>query len=95
MAVSLAWRVPLHSRFHWRAWDDEHVVYHVNSGDTHRLNAVGARALRLLMSASLTSAELATHLEPELPGETDAVRLELVEALVSQLRSLGLVEPAA
>ena len=95
MAVSPAWRVPAHSLFLWRVWDEEHVLYHVNSGDTHRLNAVGARALHLLVAGPLTSAELAAQLTSEFTGEPDAAMLATAEDLVERLRTLGLVEPDA
>jgi len=87
-----AWRVPAHSRFHWRCWDDEHVVYHVNSGDTHRLNAAGARALHLLINAPRTASELAESLRDQFPGEAEAVVLVTVGELVHRLERLGLVE---
>jgi PqqD family protein of HPr-rel-A system len=92
---SPAWRVPAHSRFHWRSWDDEYVVYHVNSGDTHRLNAAGARALHLLIAAPRTAAELAECLRDAFPGEADIPVLETVGELVQRLERLGLVEPDA
>jgi PqqD family protein of HPr-rel-A system len=90
-----AWRVPAHSRFHWRSWDDEHVVYHVNSGDTHRFNAVGARALHLLIAAPRTAPELAECLRDEFPGEAEASTLVTVDELVQRFERLGLVEPDA
>ena len=90
-----AWHVPAHSRFHWRSWDDEHVVYHVNSGDTHRLNAAGARALQLLITAPHTAPELAESLRDEFPGETQASVLVIVGELVERLERLGLIEPDA
>ena len=46
--TSAAWRVSSGSTFRWRQWDDEFVLYHDESGDTHRLNALSARALEHL-----------------------------------------------
>ena len=93
--ASPAWRVPTHLSFHWRSWDNEYVVYHVNSGDTHRLNAAGARALRLLVESPRTTHELAECLGDEFPGDAGEPILATVEELVRRFEQLGLVEPDA
>ena len=56
------WRVVPGSRFRWREWDGEFVLYHENSGDTHRLNALGARALAMLGASPVGTAELSERL---------------------------------
>ena len=89
------WRVTANDRFLWRSWDGEQVVYHADSGDTHRLNALGAQALHLLIAGPRTTAELVEHLRADCPGEPDASIVAIVNELVSRFERLGLIEPDA
>ncbi len=86
------WQVPRDSVLHWREWDSEFVVFHENSGDTHRLNAVGACALRHLSERSMTAPALVDRLsgqfELSAPDLTAAV-----DDLLARFHELGLIEP--
>jgi PqqD family protein of HPr-rel-A system len=92
MGHSPTWRVPSDSVFHWRNWDDEFVVYHENSGDTHRLNALGAGALRQLCDRPCSAPELVTRLALEFGVPADASLHATVDTLLTELQDLGLVE---
>jgi PqqD family protein of HPr-rel-A system len=86
------WRVLPNSVLHWREWDSEFVVYHENSGDTHRLNAVGACALQRLSEQPLTAMALVSRLSGqfELSGPDLAA---VVDDLLARFHDLGLIEP--
>lgn len=86
------WRVPSNSVFHWREWDSEFVVYHENSGDTHRLSAVGARALQHLAAQPMTAVALVNRLSDEL-GLGGPEFTATVDDLLARFRDLGLIEP--
>jgi PqqD family protein of HPr-rel-A system len=86
------WHVPPDSVFHWRNWDDEFVLYHENSGDTHRLNALGASALRQLCDRPCSAPELVARLALEFGVPADASLHATVDTLLTQLQDLGLVE---
>ena len=94
--VSL-WRVPHSSALRWREWDGEFVVYHEPSGDTHRLNALAARVLHLLIAEGLSQATLTARLlrsdSAQTPELRDCVEPTAVVAdLLNRLAELGLIE---
>ena len=66
------WRIVPGSRFRWREWDGEFVLYHENSGDTHRLNPLGARAVRLLLASAASARELTGRIAAESPMDGNA-----------------------
>jgi PqqD family protein of HPr-rel-A system len=92
--VEHRWRVPPGTEFRWRSWEDEFLVYHGESGDTHLLNPVAASALRFLEHTAATAEDLAAHVASELglaPGEALAGEMK---TLLETFDELGLVEPA-
>lgn len=90
---SPSWRFPAGQELRWRTWDDEFLVYHTNSGDTHRLNAIGAAVLRSIGRGAVSIDTLVDRIAEELRLEpTGALRSEIVE-LLARLRGLGLAEP--
>jgi PqqD family protein of HPr-rel-A system len=79
----------------WRAWDDEEsVVYHVPSGNTHVLNRVSALVLRHLEDRWLTPTELASLLARSLDRPWDEELCRCVAELLVGFDQRGLVEPA-
>lgn len=92
MGPSPVWRVPPAAILHWREWDREFVVYHEQSGDTHRLNEVGARVLKLLVEAPATAVDLLARIAADsaAPG---AVPASVVDSLLVRFNDLGLIEP--
>ena len=86
------WRVPSPLALHWREWDSEFIVYHEQSGDTHRLNAVGAASLRLLTLTPLTEAQLLTALSTDLSLTPDPALAHTIHDLLGQLSDLGLID---
>ena len=87
------WRVVPGSSFRWRHWDDESVLYHGESGDTHRLNPVGARALEHLARGPMTADSLGRQLSAEFGLVADADFPATIARLLARFYDLGLVEP--
>jgi PqqD family protein of HPr-rel-A system len=82
------------SQLLWRTWeDDEAVVYHIPSGDTHLLNLVAAEALRALEQGPLDCPELAERIAPSLACVPDDDFLHHLEKLMAEFGELGLIEP--
>lgn len=87
------WKVPGSSGLCWRAWDDEHIVFHPASGDTHLLNAFTAEVLHALEECPATGSELAQLLAPACGAEDDAAIREQIDNVLARFHELGLIEP--
>lgn len=95
MTVEPQWRTVPGSLFRWREWDGEFVLYDESSGDTHRLNPLGARAVMLLLASAAGVGELSGRLATEFALEGDAELTASVDRLLLHLYGLGLIEPVA
>lgn len=79
----------------WRSWDDdEFVVYHTGTGDTHVLNDVAAQLLSSLEVESLSAAELASGCARVYDVDVDEALLREIEMTLNQFDELGLIEAA-
>lgn len=84
------------SRLLWRSWDDdEFVVYHVASSNTHVLNAVAAEALRVLKQGPLSCLDLARQVSLSIGGVLDDAFVQRIEQLIAEFDQLGLIEPVS
>jgi PqqD family protein of HPr-rel-A system len=91
MGRSPLWSVPSAWVLHWREWDHEFVVYHQQSGDTHRLNSTGARVLRLLTQRPMTTDDVTANVAADMgPAEGSDPRA-VAEELLNRLADLGLI----
>lgn len=79
----------------WRCWDDEWVLYHPASGDTHRLPAVSARVLQRLEAGPATAAEVVADLAGEVEDTERPQLASFVDSALEAFARLGLVEAAA
>ncbi len=87
------WKFPAGQELRWRTWDDEFLAYHVNSGDTHRLNAIGAAVLRTIGRKAASIDALVEDVAAELHLDAStALRSQILE-LLTRLHELGLAEP--
>jgi len=79
----MVWRIVDDSQLSLRYWDDECVLYHGASGDTHRLSGLVGLLLEQLMRGPASSLAL-----------SDAINLhhEDVETALFELTRLGMVE---
>lgn len=90
---SQRWRVPDGVVLRRRIWDDEGVVYHPLSGETHLLNVTAIVVLDLIEADPRSVPGLVDALiKRNDPGERE-IMAEQVAELVSHLDALGLVEP--
>ncbi len=82
---SATWRVASDAQLRLRYWDDECVLYHGASGDTHRLPELVGKLLEHLMQTPAT-----------IPALSEAIDLheEDVDAALNELARLGITEIA-
>jgi PqqD family protein of HPr-rel-A system len=85
------WRVPAGRELRWRSWDGEELVYHANSGDTHRLNAVGAAVLRAIDGPALGTPDLVDRVAAALAVDRNTLIAPVAE-LLARFEDLGLIE---
>jgi len=89
---SQKWRIPEGYALHIKQWNNNAIVYHSKSGETHQLNDIGAAALLKIQQHPVSLNALAnflnTHYEVENPGEL-TIRLQ---RLVKEFETLGLIE---
>jgi PqqD family protein of HPr-rel-A system len=89
------WRGQREFNLLWRSWDDdEYVVFHTGSGDTHLLNAVAAEALSELERRAVDEGELAQHLADCLARPLDDELKKSAAGMLREFDELGLIEPA-
>ena len=67
------------ARLAWRAWDDQTVIHHALSNDTHRLAEPAGTLLRLLENDGPQSPTSLAHACGLAPDELDGVLQALVE----------------
>lgn len=75
-----------------RRWDDDYLVYHPGSGDTHLLDAGHYLLLAQVDPEPASAAEIAGRLAVQLELPEDGDFTGQVETLLSDLYGLGLVE---
>jgi PqqD family protein of HPr-rel-A system len=75
-----------------RWWEDQLVVYHPGSGDTHLLNLVAGEVLESLQQSPANVVELTDRVALRLDRQPDEPLLAQIEQLLHELDELGLVE---
>jgi PqqD family protein of HPr-rel-A system len=90
------WRIPQANEILLRRWDDEWVVYHVDSGSTYLLNALGGCVLQALRNGQVGIEDLSGQVASCLPADEPADRLqESIQESLRQFMRLHLVEACA
>ncbi len=89
------WQVVGTSPLVWREWNNQFVVYHPPSGDTHLLTAVAASVLRALESAPRSMKELVRTALSHSNDQTDHPLLMQIEDLIDTLERKGVIEKTA
>ena len=79
---------------HWKAWDDEFVIFDEGSGDTHLLDPLAAEFLKVLEESPGEVPSLACRLGARLDLARDADLTGRVRELVERFVAVGLVEAA-
>lgn len=75
----------------WRSFDDEHVLYHIPSGNTHLLGAAAADIFFYLQQSPASLPEIAQFLAAKMQLETDQDLLDRIAEILSELRASALI----
>jgi PqqD family protein of HPr-rel-A system len=75
-----------------RDWDDEVVIYHPESGDTHLLNPAAVEMLQVLEQGPAGTKALSEHIATRFNVPLDEKLRDQVEEALSGLGKVGLVE---
>jgi len=81
-----AWRIAPDAQLKLRYWDDECVLYHGASGDTHRLEDLVGHMLERMLQSPASIPELAEAID---------LHTEDVESALNELARLGITEIAS
>ena len=88
------WTIPLWLNLQWRRWGDEFIVFNPTSGQTHLLNLVAGKALKLLEKSPASPSEVMDRLCETTGVESSTEFLDHLRRLFSEFDDLGLVELA-
>lgn len=91
--VADAWRAGQASELRWQCWGAECCIYHIQSGETHLLNPLGAALLRLLDARPQCLAELQARLIETHQDDQRRARAALL-GLLRRFEELGLAQRA-
>lgn len=92
MDYSVKWQAITDFDLLWHVWDDEHIVYHTGSGDTHLLSADAARVLQSLQQESANITDLEIKLASSINLPQDNQLLSYLETIMTELNKLGVIE---
>jgi PqqD family protein of HPr-rel-A system len=88
------WTVPSRINLQWKRWGDEFIVFNPTSGQTHLLNLVAGKALKLLEESPASPSEIIDRLCETTGIESSTEFAEHIRRLFSEFDELGLVELA-
>lgn len=89
------WQIPSGVTLLFREWDQQVVVFHKGSGDTHLISAAAAQLLQLLQDSSPLSTDQISAQYPTTNEQEYVEQCQGIEAALQQLASLGLVSAVA
>ena len=92
MGTRARWRVAADFELLWRSWDDEFIVHHTGSGDTHHLNPAAAEVLQTLQTTSATTEELTARVASSLEVRLDKALMLYIEEVLTKLKRSGVIE---
>lgn len=88
------WQLKPDFQLCWKKWDDQLVLYHAGSGDTHLIDSLGYEILQYLQEQPRTVEEILTHIlktESTVEVDEESVNMRLNEFLAEMFR-LGIAE---
>lgn len=86
-----SWRISPGQALHWRAWDDEVVLYNDLSGSTHLLDPAALELLQSLQAGPADAVMLATRLADRFDAD-GADLCTVIDDMLAALGRLDLVE---
>ena len=92
-AVLRAWRLADDADLQWRIWEEQTIIYHPPSGDTHCLNPLAAAVLRRIEQQPVATQQLVQAVFQTLEMEVTSSLEQQVQMLLGQFHELGMIEP--
>lgn len=92
MDKSTRWQISGQQKLLWQTWDNETVVFHTGSGDTHLLNPFTCELLKLLEKNALSLTELTVALVEHETQDENMDMIRHLDATLHELGYLGLIE---
>lgn len=92
--LNMQWRLIDNKALRFRTWNHEFVIYNAFSGDTHILDESAAQILLALQRCPHDMLSLAQFLADDWECELNDDFLQKIEAMLSEMHALSLVEPA-
>ncbi len=90
----MMWRTSSDQVLHYRAWEDEVIVYNALSGDTHLLGLAAAQTLSTLQKLPVNIQDLVQKLASLWQAEPDEQMQQEVAEILADLTSLSLITPS-
>ena len=87
------WQTNDHAKFDIEEWDEEALVFHVQSGETHQLNTLAVDVLKIIIQKPISFTEILNQLRSEYPIDNSTELSKQLETLICQFDNLGLIEP--
>jgi PqqD family protein of HPr-rel-A system len=75
-----------------RYWDDECVIYHQLTGETHLVNGIGAEIFKLISEKTATRTQLLENLDSVFELESNFDVEGFLDNLILQYQKLGLLD---
>ncbi|MBE0437999.1 MAG: HPr-rel-A system PqqD family peptide chaperone [Methylomicrobium sp.] len=91
--TELVWKIPESLILCIAEWDDQIIVYHSLSGETHYLNDFAAEALKLIQLGPFTLNSLVEDALKIFEVEDKKELEQPIKQIINQFESLGFVEP--
>lgn len=88
------WRAAGPLNLRWKSWQDEHIVFNVDSGDVLLLNPVAAEALKILETSPTALDALTEQVARSLNVDLNEDLQQGITHFVYKLAHLGLVCPS-
>ncbi len=90
---SKKWRIAGCKPLSWRSWAGDYVVFSPLSGQTHSLDIVTGRVLKLIMSGSPSFDDLRAEISIFLEVNNDNRLAQTISEILSRVEEAGLIEP--
>ena len=92
MDFSAKWQAITDFELLWHVWQEDNVIYHAGSGDTHLLSEDAAKVLRSLQKEPANTFELENKLASSFDLPQDTKLSSYLEIIMTDLNKLGVIE---
>ena len=91
--MNRTWQTSVDGPLPMRCWDGDYVVYNPLSGNTHVLDVIAGEVLGAIMPGAIDDRQLRAHVADFLDVPNDESVAGNLEAILTVLDDLGLIEP--